>query len=349
MNMKFAKIIGLVMAVVLIAFFGVFIYIQKQTNPASESVTTKVENIVKPYAKTPFTFMIAGDAMMGRAVAYQFKNDMIQAFTKLGENYFGERDLSILNLEGPISAEDFPANPTANNLVFDFPPQTIDALKYLGIDAVSLGNNHSQNQGKAGLEITRQLLSAAQITPIGSQTSFDENNIKTFGNKDYQLSCIAVNFLEIQPVLTNSIKQEKAKGNLVLVFPHWGSEYQTGSHSASQEEWAHAWIDAGADMVIGSHPHVIQDAEIYQNKPIFYSLGNFIFDQTFSTETMRGLVLKGEISEGATRIEIIPIKNYHLQVGLLSGEEKDIMIGQFKDQLGQQNFIGDTLVIENRK
>src|SRR5690606_33310167 len=71
---------------------------------------------------------------------------------------------------------------------------------------------------------------------------------------------------------------------LIVVYPHWGEEYATTS-SPRQQSLAHAFIDAGADAVIGSHPHVVQELELYNEKLIAYSLGNFVFDQYFSEET----------------------------------------------------------------
>ena len=83
------------------------------------------------------------------------------------------------------------------------------------------------------------------------------------------------------------IAEEKALGRYVIVYAHWGEEYS--STSSEQVRAAHAFIESGADAVIGSHPHVVQDLEYYLGKPIFYSLGNFIFDQWFSPEVMRGM------------------------------------------------------------
>jgi poly-gamma-glutamate capsule biosynthesis protein CapA/YwtB (metallophosphatase superfamily) len=78
---------------------------------------------------------------------------------------------------------------------------------------------------------------------------------------------------------------------VVIVFPHWGIEYQATA-TAKQRALGHAAIDAGADMVIGNHPHWAEGMEVYQGKPIWYALGNFVFDQTWSEPTMEGLILE---------------------------------------------------------
>jgi poly-gamma-glutamate synthesis protein (capsule biosynthesis protein) len=307
--------------------------------------TIKSDNILniskpdKTVAK-PITFTIGGDAMLGRAIAWKWGNDVTQAFTDLGENYFSGVDLGILNLEGPISGTDFKANPNPDNLIFNFPPQSIDALKYLGVNTVSSANNHSQNQGRQGLETTKQLLSAANIADLGSQTSFNEDNIKEYG----KLTIIVVNLVGQEFDITDSIKSEKAKGQTILIFPHWGSEYQT-THSSSQSKYAHNWIDAGADIIIGSHPHVVQDAEIYSSKPIFYSLGNLIFDQSFSSETQHGLIIKGEINEKETKLTIIPTVISKYKVSIDEAQNSQNVIDKFKKDLPDATWQDNNLII----
>jgi len=339
MNFKFPKVFGLIMVLFIISLLGWNIYDFNQEGDNSTILPTPKKKVA------PLSFAIGGDAMLGRAVAWQFDNDVKLAFENLGENYFSGVDLGLVNLEGPISAEDFPANPTADNLIFNFPPQTIDALKYLGSNAVSLGNNHSQNQGQTGLENTRAMLKTADIASIGSQTTFNDNSLVRFGSGSKKLSVLTINCLETDTDITSAIKAEKTSGHFVLVFPHWGSEYQI-NHNTNQEELAHEWIDSGADMIIGSHPHVIQDAEIYQNKPIFYSLGNLVFDQPFSVETQRGLILKGEISDQNIKIQVLPTKIVKNRVSLLEGEEKNEALSRFETDLGSDNFQGGFFTIK---
>ena len=83
----------------------------------------------------------------------------------------------------------------------------------------------------------------------------------------------------------------KAGADIVIVFPHWGIEYRA-TPTAAQKRLAHAAIDAGADLVIGNHPHWAEAMEVYKGKPIWYALGNFVFDQTWSEPTMEGITLE---------------------------------------------------------
>jgi poly-gamma-glutamate synthesis protein (capsule biosynthesis protein) len=91
-----------------------------------------------------------------------------------------------------------------------------------------------------------------------------------------------------------------------VLFAHWGEEYVPKA-TARQERLAHAFVDAGADMIIGAHPHIVEPIEIYKNKAIFYSLGNFMFDQYFSYATTHGVAVHVEWGDERTRFTLIPV------------------------------------------
>jgi len=301
--------------------------------------------IITPTPTTEeMTFIIAGDAMFGRAVYSQFHDDLKAAFENLGPNFFQGKDLALLNLEGPIVQNEFMPDTNPYNLIMKFPPQTIEVLKWLNINATSLANNHTDNQGQSALDFTRETLSNAGINPIGDPQN-KKDLVKIFSKKDQQISIIAVNILANTPELSETIKEQKKNNALVIIFPHWGEEYQT-THNQTQEKLAHSWIDSGADLIIGSHPHVIQDTEVYQGKPIFYCLGNFLFDQTFSQNTQRGLVAAGKISQNKLFLELLPIKSVHLRLEPMQGEEKDEIVNLLKKELG---FEENSQIIFNLK
>lgn len=329
---KLTKYLLVVFSLLVIALIAIVLALQNKNSQAlTINFTPTAREKEEQKENEEITFTFAGDAMFGRAVQAQFKGDYENAFRNLPTNFFNT-DVAVLNLEGPISPTDFSPNTDPENLVFKFPPSTTEALKNLGINAASLANNHTSNQGQTMLENTREVLTNAQITPIGDPQN-KTDIAKTFAKGDSKISILAVNILANTPDLAETIKEQKNDNAFVIVFPHWGNEYQT-THSKTQEKLAHDWIDQGADLVIGSHPHVVQDAETYNNKPIFYSLGNFLFDQTFSYETQRGLVLKGKIKNQKLSLELIPIGSLHLRPYLLEGEEKDEIINNLKKSLG---------------
>ena len=298
-------------------------------------------NQTKTVPKEEMTFIFAGDAMFGRAIYAQFYDDLRDAFQNLRPDFFKDKDIAMLNLEGPMVQNEFVPDTNPNNLIMKFPPQTAETLKWLNINAAGLANNHTANQGDLGLMFTREILAKNQITTVGDPHNTGDL-VKTFSKKNLKVSLIAVNLLANIPDLAALIKDQKATGALVIVFPHWGAEYET-THNALQERLAHEWIEAGADMVIGSHPHVIQDAEIYQKRPIFYSLGNFLFDQTFSQNTQRGLVVAGKITDQKLFLELLPIKSVRLKVEAMTGQEKEAIVGQIKKELGFES--GSEIVI----
>jgi poly-gamma-glutamate synthesis protein (capsule biosynthesis protein) len=108
---------------------------------------------------------------------------------------------------------------------------------------------------------------------------------------------------------------------LIVTF-HWGEEYQSKS-SLLQRELAHSVIDSGADLIVGSHPHVVQEIENYQGKLIFYSLGNFIFDQSFSKETQQGFALGVELYEQENIFRLFPFQINLSQPFLIEKEEAE--------------------------
>lgn len=263
------------------------------------------------------TFLFGGDLMFDRMVNHRFKDiGFSEIFSALGQRVFSGCDIRAANLEGPISDQPINDDISSNNLSFNFPPESLDALKYLKFNVLSLSNNHSQNAGISGLNKTIQTLTANGIKPIGSQTSFDDSNIVHIDTGAVKVAIIAANMLENidESKIVEAVKAQKAAGNFVIFFPHWGNEYSQ-THSRPQADLAHKLIDEGADLIIGSHPHVIQDSEIYKNKLIVYSLGNFVFDQTFSKETQQGVMVGGVIQKDSLRISFFPfeIKNYKPQ------------------------------------
>ncbi|KKR31061.1 MAG: Capsule synthesis protein, CapA [Candidatus Falkowbacteria bacterium GW2011_GWF2_39_8] len=131
--------------------------------------------------------------------------------------------------------------------------------------------------------------------------------------------------------MTDAVKKARLQADLVIVSMHSGNEY-TEIINSSQSVFAHAAIDAGAELVIGHHPHVVQRIEKYQGKYIFYSLGNFVFDQMWSEDTRQGIAVKIYLGkEGMKKAEITPIiiENYS-QPNILSGDKANKVLKRLK-------------------
>ena len=204
--------------------------------------------------------------------------------------FLGKADLSFSNLESPLVSN---CPPMSTGMKFCGRPENVQSLVFAGIDLVSVANNHIFNYGQAGFEETIEILLRAGIKPVG----FDNKPIFSIGNtKIAFLAYDATSKLPSAPTLAAETSQAKTQADLVIVSFHWGLEY-TDQPIPYQKQLAHLAIDNGADLIIGHHPHWIQTEEIYQGRHIFYSLGNFVFDQMWSEKTRRGLVVTAAIKD----------------------------------------------------
>lgn len=331
-----------ILVVFIIGFFGK----NKNSQPYDE------RNVIKTKEKTDFkeakpeipspkrtTFFFGGDLMFDRYVNHSFKDiGFDKIFTELDQELF-ERDVVLANLEGPISDKPTNDDYRSGSMVFNMPKECIDGLKFIKINGVTLGNNHTLNAGASGFETTMRLLREAGIKYGGYQNGFDEGSVIRY-ETEIPISIISYNNLSYTDIekVSLSVQSEKALGRFVIVFPHWGNEYAL-KHNLYQETTGHKFIDSGADMVIGNHPHVVQDVEVYKNRPIFYSLGNFVFDQLFSPETQEGILLTGEIVDKKLTIKINPIKGKNMKLRMMNEEEKAILLKRINNNGDSLSFV----------
>lgn len=256
--------------------------------------------------------VFGGDIMLSRSV--NGKMEQYQDYTwplfKISP-LFNEADLAIANLESPFLIKSNYQMKT-DSFLFKANPLSVAALSLAGLDVLSLANNHILNAGEAGLRDTRKILDEAIISYVGLASS----NIIIKERKGIKFAFLAFTYapnskaiasmLDISQAKTD-IKKAKNQAAVVIVLMHAGTEYQR-TPNQQQINFAHAAISAGADLVIGHHPHWVQTVENYQGKTIIYSLGNLVFDQMWSKETSVGLVARIYFTDQAlTRIEYIPI------------------------------------------
>ncbi|MEK7138299.1 MAG: CapA family protein [Patescibacteria group bacterium] len=263
--------------------------------------------------KKDLKLVFVGDIMLSRGVANQIKenDDFNYPFLNIAD-YLNSFDLAIGNLEGPISNKG-----TNQGSIYSFraDPKVVEGLKYAGFDVVSLANNHMLDWGREALVQTRDLLEADGIKVTGAGKDYIEaNEPPVFGVEGQKLAFLS--YTDLYPKSLSAtealagvsdfniekIKAEigelKKEGNLVVILMHWGEEYHAKSDT-TQQKIARVFIDAGADLIVGTHPHVAQEIEEYLGKYIVYSLGNFVFDQNFSAETMKGMAVEVDIRDGS--------------------------------------------------
>ena len=214
-------------------------------------------------------------------------------------------DIAIANFENPA-----PDNPRwhTKGTVFSADPTLIDGLANAGIDYVSLANNHIRDAGGQGLLQTIENIEQRGIKVSGAGKDLaaarrpaimEAGGVKVAilaydaiaGKYHATATRIGSAPLQARLVKADVAAARKAGADIVIVFPHWGTEYDP-TPFASQQKLARMIIDAGADMIIGNHAHWAAAMEVYQGKPIWYALGNFVFDQTWSEPTMEGITLE---------------------------------------------------------
>ena len=212
-------------------------------------------------------------------------------------------DAVVLNLEGPITHEepksrgshvDEPANTT-----FTFPPDVVASLNANNISLVNLGNNHILDFGKRGLRSTQTALDEGGISFVVDVMGGTERISTIVNVKGHPFGVVSYNeFLgggisRVEEAL-HIIKEERP--DMSIVYAHWGDEYITEPPQRIRDA-AHRFIDAGADLVVGSHSHVVSTHETYHGGEIYYSLGNFIFDQYWNREVRCGAALEMVLSD----------------------------------------------------
>lgn len=264
-----------------------------------------------------------GDMMLGRhvRVLMDANKSLDYPFTKLDRAYLQANDLLIGNLEGPIAEK---AVATSKSIAFRFLPDIAPLLQKHHFDALSQANNHAFDMGKQGFADTTKYLQDNDIVPFGNARELTELSVAKFDLNGQKIALLGLNHTDFKldkPAVIAKIKVLAEEGYQVFPFIHWGVEYQH-TPTTEQIELAHSFVDAGAKAVIGMHPHVVESLEIYNNSPIFYSLGNTIFDQYFSPDTQEGLTLAMELSPQKMTILLMPISIRQSQPELMNPEQR---------------------------
>jgi|GEM_PF-392092 len=287
--------------------FGAYIYVSRNSGSKSIEIPNSQKNNEQPSIETfePITVLFVGDMMFDRKVevllrekGFNYPFEKISDLLKNNDFVFG-------NLEGPISKN--PTKFSLSALTFAFDAQIIAPLAQSNFKVLSLANNHTLNMYQKGLDETKQLLNAARIDWVGEPLACSErtvikgNLVFLAFNKTFT-DCTDDIILQIVKATKDSNPEK-----FLIVSMHWGAEYQTKS-SQVQKDLAHKIIDSGADLIVGGHPHVVEEAENYKGKMIFYSLGNFVFDQYFSQDVQEGLAVRLEIYGSKILYRVLPIE-----------------------------------------
>jgi len=265
--------------------------------------------------------LFAGDLMFDREIRYfaekNGSNEFI--FSAPGgpasgwetlSDFLKSNDLVVANLEGPITGAKSMSitakSDQPESITFTFDPSLARTLFNENIRMVDLGNNHILNFGLQGVEETEKYLNRAGVEYFGAPQT-KQSIIKDING--IKIAFVSYNYYEFrgdlakaQKAAIDEIKKVRPLADIVIVLCHWGDEYKLNNNEA-QKILAHQFIDQGTDLVIGSHPHVIQPIEIYNGKRIYYSLGNFIFDQYFDENVRNGLGVVVKINKTTKQMD----------------------------------------------
>ena len=355
-------------AVILFAFllvlFGAACYIHaaidkqqqiKEVYGTKEFYSYRNERSKLPERASEVSFIAVGDLSYSRGVQgiIKQKNDVDYPLKAISELIRGS-DIAFANLETPLTEG---AEIPINSMLFRSDPDTAYALSRAGFSVVSLANNHSMNFGGKGLSDTVAALSSAGIRFTGAGVNNKEAYMPVYIEKSgirfallaYVDPSLVPDSYEAAPsfsgvalmkhdLMKDGIKKAKRNADFVIVFMHAGIEY-SNSAGVRQKEFARAAIDAGADLVIGQHPHAVQPVEKYHGKYIFYSLGNFVFDQYRSKNTREELMIKVYFSKKKiNKILILPLfAEKFAQPRIATGDERNSILKKIKLSTAMQD------------
>jgi len=252
---------------------------------------------------------LVGDLGLGRHITStaRAKNDFNWSFSGVNE-WLVKNDFNLANLESPI-IDDCPTGFTGT-FTFCGDTRFLPALsenKFI----FSLANNHILNYGSSGLSQTKKILSERNIPYSYGHDPENEFTLKTVN--DIKFGFLSYDFItypnQDKNKIINIVKKYAPEVDWLIVSLHWGNEYLP-KPEAWRVQFGKDLIDAGVDIVHGQHPHVWQSEEIYKNKIIYYSFGNFIFDQSWSYETSHSNIVRLTL----TKDQIIKNETFPIEI-----------------------------------
>lgn len=293
--------------------------------PTAEVVTETVEatsvviptvEVTKSVEPTPtqekkeVVIVATGDVMLGRAVNVRMLEEGYTWPFEETKELLSGADITLINLESPFID---PCPKRYGGMTLCAPKEAVEGLVYAGVDVANIANNHILDYGYMdSTGYTARLLEES-----GIEWS-NEDHLAVLEREGLRFGFLGINLIRQSTAMTILSEEEMAKRiakadlevDVLVVSYHFGAEYENYVNNY-QSFLAHMAIDNGADLVIGTHPHVTLPVEIYKEKAIAYSLGNFVFDQMWSEETMLGQVGKFVFLDGVlTGYEMIDVRIY---------------------------------------
>ena len=278
---------------------------------------------VSAFCADTLKIVFTGDILLDRGVRREIdKHGVDHLFSAGVDSVFREAQVVVGNLECPVTKIQAPVQKL---FIFRGEPEWLQVLKHHGITHLNLANNHAIDQGREGLMDTRRNVSAAGMVPIGAGENMDEasqpvllasqpRNVwlvpslrLALENYAYLPDKPCVSQEPMDSLLTRVHRLRKADSTAVIIVSlHWGGEHTL--QPVSSQRWdAHQLIRAGADVLICHHTHTLQTIEDFHGKKIYYSVGNFIFDQQKPLNT-KACMVRLKVSTDNVETETIPVE-----------------------------------------
>ena len=278
---------------------------------------------VSAFCADTLKIVFTGDILLDRGVRREIdKHGVDHLFSAGVDSVFREAQVVVGNLECPVTKIQAPVQKL---FIFRGEPEWLQVLKRHGITHLNLANNHAIDQGREGLMDTRRNVSAAGMVPIGAGENMDEasqpvllasqpRNVwlvpslrLALENYAYLPDKPCVSQEPMDSLLTRVHRLRKADSTAVIIVSlHWGGEHTL--QPVSSQRWdAHQLIRAGADVLICHHTHTLQTIEDFHGKKIYYSVGNFIFDQQKPLNT-KACMVRLKVSTDNVETETIPVE-----------------------------------------
>jgi poly-gamma-glutamate synthesis protein (capsule biosynthesis protein) len=332
--MKLIHYLFLLILLLLFFVFNFFVYTTSFEIPIVTDDSSSVQLVEIKEITTDYPSVLNfGDIMFDRGVRNIMENRNRDPFEYIKNDLeiIKKYNFFIVNLEGPIVEIDrSKCQQKAYN--FQFSSTTPELLKNIGINMVNIANNHSYDCFTDGYKSTKQYLEKSGIDYMGDSELEKSYVIKSVKGKKIAFVGIDETTHRIQiSSFYPLIKKLNSENDFVVVNIHWGVEYEPRATS-TQIAIAHNLIDNGADVVFGHHPHVVEPVEVYKGKAIFYSLGNFVFDQDFGDTTV-GLGVGVEFADTKSIFTLFPFNIKLFAPDFMKEGEREVFCSNYLNDL----------------
>ena len=280
----------------------------EDSDEEEEAAAEEEEEAAAEEESVSFTVSVAGDCTLGTDEYFSESTSFNAKYDEVGDpawffenvyDIFSADDLTIVNMEGTLTDSEERAD---KEYAFKGDAEYAQVLVEGGVEAASLANNHSSDYGEESYTDTIEALEDAGISSFGYDeiAYVDVQGVSVALIGTYELA----EGIGIQEEMEQNIAAaQEAGAQVIIVYFHWGNETETVPDE-TQVQLAHAAVDAGADLVVGSHPHVIQGYEEYEGVPIVYSLGNFCFGGNSNPSDYDCMIIQQSFTVTGDEVEI---------------------------------------------